>query len=155
MSPETPETPTIASAAELHEGTEAYFNCSTPYACPEEHISLQWQGQDPSRSVTSSFQNLKPTGISHLGTLHMALSWQDHGRTLQCELSVAKQKTQGKIHLQVQCECAGGHTLGTKHTSVASPVETSLFSSPRLDPEKKSGTVGPPGSGRERDTAKP
>ncbi|XP_072656328.1 sialoadhesin isoform X1 [Canis lupus baileyi] len=99
---ETPETPTIASAAELHEGTEAYFNCSTPYACPEEHISLQWQGQDPSRSVTSSFQNLKPTGISHLGTLHMALSWQDHGRTLQCELSVAKQKTQGKIHLQVQ-----------------------------------------------------
>nr|XP_055198962.1 sialoadhesin isoform X2 [Nyctereutes procyonoides] len=99
---ETPETPTIASAAELHEGTEAYFNCSTPYACPEEHISLQWQGQDPSRSVTSSFQNLKPTGISHLGTLHMALSWQDHGRTLQCELSVAKQRTQGKIHLQVQ-----------------------------------------------------
>ncbi|XP_041588777.1 sialoadhesin isoform X2 [Vulpes lagopus] len=99
---ETPETPTIASAAELHEGTEAYFNCSTPYACPEEHISLQWQGQDPSRSVTSSFQNLKPTGISHLGTLHMALSWQDHGRTLQCELSVAKQRIQGKIHLQVQ-----------------------------------------------------
>ncbi|XP_072592363.1 sialoadhesin isoform X2 [Vulpes vulpes] len=99
---ETPETPTIASAAELHEGTEAYFNCSTPYACPEEHISLQWQGQDPSRSVTSSFQNLKPMGISHLGTLHMALSWQDHGRTLQCELSVAKQRTQGKIHLQVQ-----------------------------------------------------
>ncbi|XP_048078213.1 sialoadhesin [Ursus arctos] len=99
---ETPETPTIASPAELREGMEAYFNCSTPYTCPEEHISLQWQGQDPARSVISSLQNLRPTGISHLGTLHMALSWQDHGRTLHCELSVAKQKTQSEIHLQVQ-----------------------------------------------------
>ncbi|XP_027974474.1 sialoadhesin isoform X1 [Eumetopias jubatus] len=99
---EMPETPTIDSLADLHEGMEASFNCSTPYACPEEHVSLQWQGQDPKRSVTSSFQNLRPTGISHLGTLHMALSWQDHGRTLHCELSVAKQKTQGEIRLQVQ-----------------------------------------------------
>uniref|UniRef100_A0A452TB67 Sialoadhesin n=1 Tax=Ursus maritimus TaxID=29073 RepID=A0A452TB67_URSMA len=96
---ETPETPTIASPAELREGMEAYFNCSTFF---EEHISLQWQGQDPARSVISSLQNLRPTGISHLGTLHMALSWQDHGRTLHCELSVAKQKTQSEIHLQVQ-----------------------------------------------------
>ncbi|XP_030894149.1 sialoadhesin [Leptonychotes weddellii] len=99
---ETPKTPTIAPLADLREGMEASFNCSTPYACPEEHISLQWQGQDLKRSVTSSFQDLRPTGISHLGILHMALSWQDHGRTLHCELSVAKQKTQSEILLQVQ-----------------------------------------------------
>lgn len=103
---------------------EANFNCSTPYACPEEQISLQWLGQDPARSITSNHQKLEPTGISHLGTLHMPLSWQDHGRTLQCQLSVAEHKTQGKIHLQVQCECAGRHSLGTEGTSVASPAET-------------------------------
>ncbi|XP_032714970.1 sialoadhesin isoform X1 [Lontra canadensis] len=99
---ETPEKPSISSLAELHEGMEAYFNCSTPYACPEEHISLQWEGQDPERSVTSNLQDLRPTGISHLETLHMALSWQDHGRTLHCEVSVAKQKARSEIHLQVQ-----------------------------------------------------
>ncbi|KAB0391082.1 hypothetical protein E2I00_008962, partial [Balaenoptera physalus] len=59
-------------------------------------------GQDPTRSVTSNLQKLEPTGISHLETLHMALSWQDHGRTLRCQLSVANHSTQGEIHLQVQ-----------------------------------------------------
>ncbi|XP_077623007.1 sialoadhesin [Crocuta crocuta] len=99
---EKPEEPTVTGPAELHEGMEAIFNCSTPYACTEEQISLQWLGQDPARSITSSHQKLEPTGISHLGTLRMPLSWQDHGRTLYCQLSVAKHRTQAKIHLQVQ-----------------------------------------------------
>ncbi|XP_023392455.1 sialoadhesin [Pteropus vampyrus] len=99
---ENPKVPTIASPLELREDMEADFNCSTPYACPQELISLQWQGQDPTRSVTSSLQKLEPTGISHLEKLHLALSWQDHGQTLHCQLSVAKFKTQGEIHLQVQ-----------------------------------------------------
>lgn len=103
---------------------EADFNCSTPYACPEEQISLQWLGQDPERSITSSNQKIEPAGISHLRTLHTTLSWQDHGRTLHCQLSVANQRPQGEIHLQVQCECAGHHSLGTEHTPVASPAET-------------------------------
>lgn len=119
--------PTIASPAELREGMEVDFNCSTPYACLQEPVSLQWQGQDPTRSVTSNLQKLEPTGIIHLETLHMALSWQDHGRTLRCQLSVAKHKTQGEIHLQVQCECAGGHALFTEHTSVAPPWKQSLL----------------------------
>ncbi|XP_028018081.1 sialoadhesin isoform X3 [Balaenoptera acutorostrata] len=99
---EEPSVPTIASPAELREGMEVDFNCSTPYACLQEPVSLQWQGQDPTRSVTSNLQKLEPTGISHLETLHMALSWQDHGRTLRCQLSVANHRTQGEIHLQVQ-----------------------------------------------------
>ncbi|XP_029773546.1 sialoadhesin isoform X2 [Suricata suricatta] len=108
---EKPEEPTITRPAELREGMEANFNCSTPYACPEEQISLQWLGQDPSRSITSSHQKLEPTGISHLGTLHMPLSWQDHGRTLHCQLSVAKQRIQGEIHLQVQYAAKGVEIL--------------------------------------------
>lgn len=123
LSSEKPEEPTVTGPAELHEGMEAIFNCSTPYACTEEQISLQWLGQDPARSITSSHQKLEPTGISHLGTLRMPLSWQDHGRTLHCQLSVAKHRTQAKIHLQVQCECSGHHSLGTEHVSVASPAE--------------------------------
>ncbi|ELK04002.1 Sialoadhesin [Pteropus alecto] len=99
---ENPKAPTIASPLGLREDMEADFNCSIPYACPQELISLQWQGQDPTRSVTSSLQKLEPTGISHLEKLHLALSWQDHGQTLHCQLSVAKFKTQGEIHLQVQ-----------------------------------------------------
>lgn len=99
--------PTIASPLELREGMEAEFNCSTPYACTQEPISLQWQGQDPARSVTSNLQKLEPTGISHLETLRMTLSWQDHDQTLRCQLSVAKHKTEGEIRLQVQCECTG------------------------------------------------
>ncbi|XP_045384966.1 sialoadhesin isoform X2 [Lemur catta] len=99
---EKPRVPTITSPAELLEGTQVDFNCSTPYACQPEQISLQWQGQDATRSVTSSLQNLEPTGITHVETLHMALSWQDHGRTLRCQLSVADHRTQDEIHLQVQ-----------------------------------------------------
>lgn len=111
--------PTIASPLELREGMEADFNCSTPYACPQESITLQWQGQNPTRSVTSSLQKLEPTGIRHLESLHLTLSWKDHGQTLSCQLSVAEFKTQGEILLQVQRECAGCHTLVTEHTSVA------------------------------------
>ncbi|XP_007117475.2 sialoadhesin [Physeter macrocephalus] len=99
---EEPSVPTIASPAELREGMVVDFNCSTPYACLQEPVNLQWQGQDPTRSITSNLQKLEPTGISHLETLHMALSWQDHGRTLRCQLSVANHRTQGEIHLQVQ-----------------------------------------------------
>ncbi|KAM8775389.1 sialoadhesin isoform 2-T4 [Rhynchonycteris naso] len=99
---EKPSVPTIASPLELREGMDAEFNCSTPYACMQEPVLLQWQGQDPARSVISHIQKLEPTSISNQKTLHMALSWQDHGRTLSCELSVAKYKTKGEIHLQVQ-----------------------------------------------------
>ncbi|XP_070276091.1 sialoadhesin [Myotis yumanensis] len=99
---EEPNVPTIASPSELREGMEVDFNCSTPYACQQESISLQWQGQDPARSVTSHFQKLMTTGIIHRDTLHMTLSWQDHGRTLSCQLSVAGYKTKGEILLQVQ-----------------------------------------------------
>lgn len=111
--------PTIASPLELREGMEADFNCSTPYACPQEPIGLQWQGQDPSRSVTSSLRKLEPTGIRHLESLTLALSWRDHGQTLRCQLSVVELKAQDEIHLQVQREYAGCHTLVTEHTSVA------------------------------------
>lgn len=96
--------PTIAAPAELREGMEVDFNCSTPYACPQEPFTLRWQGQDPARSTTSTLQQLEPTDIHHLVTLHMAPSWQDHGRTLSCQLSAANRRTQREIHLQVQCE---------------------------------------------------
>ncbi|KAK2109672.1 Sialoadhesin [Saguinus oedipus] len=99
---EEPRAPTIASPAELLEGTEVDFNCSTPYMCLQEKVSLQWQGQDPARSVTSSSHKSDPTGVSHLETLHMAVSWQDHGRVLHCQLSMASHSAQAEIHLQVK-----------------------------------------------------
>lgn len=112
---EVPSVPTIALPAKLHEGMEVDFNCSTPYVCPTEPVNLQWQGQDPTRSVTSHLQKLEPSGTSHMETLHMALSWQDHGRILSCQVSAAERRMQKEIHLQVQCECTGmgGHALPT------------------------------------------
>ncbi|KAF6089335.1 sialic acid binding Ig like lectin 1 [Phyllostomus discolor] len=98
---EKPSVPTIASPLELREGMDVNFNCSTPYVCLQEPI-LQWEGQDPARSHTSHLQKLEPMGIRHQNILHMALSWQDHGRTLSCQLSVAKDKTKGEIRLRVQ-----------------------------------------------------
>uniref|UniRef100_A0A8D0UB21 Sialoadhesin n=1 Tax=Sus scrofa TaxID=9823 RepID=A0A8D0UB21_PIG len=99
---EVPSVPTIALPAKLHEGMEVDFNCSTPYVCPTEPVNLQWQGQDPTRSVTSHLQKLEPSGTSHMETLHMALSWQDHGRILSCQVSAAERRMQKEIHLQVQ-----------------------------------------------------
>lgn len=103
-----PHAPTITAPEELREGTEVTFNCSTPYVCLEKLVSLQWQGQDPARSVTSSAQKLDPTGgVSHMETLHMTPSWQDHGRTLLCQLSVADRRSQAQVYLRVQRECSG------------------------------------------------
>ncbi|KAM5245845.1 sialoadhesin [Ctenodactylus gundi] len=99
---EEPGAPSITSPTELHEGTEVNFNCSTPYVCQQKPVSLQWQGQDPTRSVTSSLQKVETTGISHLETLHMALSWQDHGQILLCQLSVASRKSQSPVQLLVK-----------------------------------------------------
>ncbi|KAM4841654.1 LOW QUALITY PROTEIN: sialoadhesin [Thomomys bottae] len=99
---EEPSMPTIASPVELHEGMHVIFNCSTPYVCPHEHNSLLWQGQDPSRSATSNHQELEPTGVSQVETLYMALSWQDHGRSLSCKLTLANRMSQSEVHLRVQ-----------------------------------------------------
>uniref|UniRef100_G1R7W7 B-cell receptor CD22 n=1 Tax=Nomascus leucogenys TaxID=61853 RepID=G1R7W7_NOMLE len=99
---EEPRVPTIAAPVELLEGTEVDFNCSTPYACLQEQVRLQWQGQDPARSVTFNSQKFEPTSVSHLETLHMAMSWQDHGRILRCQLSVANHRAHSEIHLQVK-----------------------------------------------------
>lgn len=109
---------------ELREGMEANFNCSTPYSCLQEPVRLMWQGQDPTRSVTSSFQKLEPTGVGHQETLHMVLSWQDHDRTLRCELSVASFRSEREIRLQVQCECVRGHTLVAEPHVHGSPVKS-------------------------------
>lgn len=105
MFSEDPSPPTITIPEELREGEKVNFNCSTPYLClQEKQVSLQWQGQDPTRSVTSSFQSLEPTGIYRQTTLQMALSWQDHSRTLRCQFSLAKHSSQKEVHLQVQRE---------------------------------------------------
>ncbi|XP_055466457.1 sialoadhesin isoform X2 [Psammomys obesus] len=96
-----PSAPTITRAGELREGVEVNFNCSTPYVCLQEQSSLQWRGQDPTSSVTSSTQRLEPTGVRRQETLHTALSWQDHGRTLTCQLSVATHSSQKELYLQV------------------------------------------------------
>nr|XP_003476459.1 sialoadhesin [Cavia porcellus]XP_023415823.1 sialoadhesin [Cavia porcellus] len=100
---EEPQAPTITSPKKLLEGTGVTFNCSTPYVCPQKPVSLQWQGQDPTRSVISSVQKLDPTdGTSHTETLHIVPSWQDHGRTLFCQLSVANHRHQSQVNLHVQ-----------------------------------------------------
>uniref|UniRef100_A0A8C0WFA8 Sialoadhesin n=1 Tax=Castor canadensis TaxID=51338 RepID=A0A8C0WFA8_CASCN len=106
-----PRAPTIASPVELREGTEVTFNCSTPYTCLQEKVSLQWQGQDPTRSVISNLQKLEPTGIIHMQTLHVSLSWQDHDRLLRCQLSVANRRSQGEVHLRVQYAPKGVEVL--------------------------------------------
>jgi sialoadhesin len=106
---------------ELREGTEVTFNCSTPYTCLQEKVSLQWQGQDPTRSVISNLQKLEPTGIIHMQTLHVSLSWQDHDRLLHCQLSVANRRSQGEVHLRVQCEYVGATPVLLSPTSVALP----------------------------------
>ncbi|XP_041526831.1 sialoadhesin [Microtus oregoni] len=97
-----PSAPTITAPKELREGMEANFNCSTPYVCLQEKASLRWEGQDPSHSVTFSHQSLEPTGVIHQETLHMPLSWQDHGRVLRCRFSLAKLSSQKEVYLQVQ-----------------------------------------------------
>lgn len=108
---EEPVVPTISFPTELREGMAVDLNCSTPYACLEGQISLQWQGQDPSRSVTSNHLSLEPTGISHLQTLHMALTWEDHDRALHCQLSVANRKVQAETRLHVQYAPKGVQVL--------------------------------------------
>lgn len=113
MFSEDPSAPIITTEAELREGVEVNFNCSTPYVCLQEQSSLEWRGQDPTRSVTSSSQRLEPTGISRQETLHMALSWQDHGRTLSCQLSVATYSSQKEVYLQVHRECVPPLALNT------------------------------------------
>ncbi|XP_006894321.1 PREDICTED: sialoadhesin [Elephantulus edwardii] len=99
---EEPLMPTITAPAMLREGMDVNFNCSTPYVCLKEPVLLEWHGQDPAHSVTTPLQRVEPTGISHLATLHTALSWQDHGRTLRCQVSMAGRKAQQELHLQVQ-----------------------------------------------------
>lgn len=54
----------------------------------------------------------------------MVLSWQDHDRTLRCELSVASFRSEREIRLQVQCECVRGHTLVAEPHVHGSPVKS-------------------------------
>nr|XP_058143441.1 LOW QUALITY PROTEIN: sialoadhesin [Dasypus novemcinctus]XP_058143442.1 LOW QUALITY PROTEIN: sialoadhesin-like [Dasypus novemcinctus] len=99
---EEPLAPTVAAPASLLEGALVDLNCSTPYACPEEAVSLRWHGQDPARSIVSTIRKLEPTEVGQVETLRVALSWQDHGRALRCQLSVAGRGAQGALRLDVQ-----------------------------------------------------
>lgn len=92
---------------------EVNFNCSTPYLCLQKQVSLQWQGQDPTHSVTSSFQSLEPTGVYHQTTLQMTLYWQDHSQTLGCQLSLGMHSSRQEVYLQVQRECTTALSLNT------------------------------------------
>ncbi|EGV92421.1 Sialoadhesin [Cricetulus griseus] len=97
-----PSSPTITAPKELHEGMEANFNCSTPYVCLQEKTSLKWEGHNPNHSVIFNHQSLEPTGVSYQETLHTVLSWQDHGRTLRCQFSLAMLSSQKEVFLQVK-----------------------------------------------------
>lgn len=83
---------------------EANFNCSTPYVCLQEKTSLKWEGHNPNHSVIFNHQSLEPTGVSYQETLHTVLSWQDHGRTLRCQFSLAMLSSQKEVFLQVKRE---------------------------------------------------
>ena len=100
-----PSPPTITIPEELRECMERNLHCSTPYLClQEKQGSLPWRGQDPTHAVTSRFQRLEPTGVYPQPTLHMALSWQDHGRTLLCQFSLGAHSSRKEVYLQVPRE---------------------------------------------------
>uniref|UniRef100_A0A5F8GLF4 B-cell receptor CD22 n=1 Tax=Monodelphis domestica TaxID=13616 RepID=A0A5F8GLF4_MONDO len=96
-----PSSPAISSPTDLREDTEVIFNCSTPYVCPEDGSVISWHGQDPAHSNISQLQVLEPTGVFYHQTLHVALSWRDHGRVLKCQFSGAGKQSQREILLQV------------------------------------------------------
>ncbi|KAL8206490.1 UNVERIFIED_CONTAM: hypothetical protein K2H54_005405 [Gekko kuhli] len=99
---DTPDTPSITSPEELQEAQLATFDCSSPYACPYNHISLQWVGQSAEASRVSGTVQLDTGGVLQKQTLSTSLSWQDHHRKLSCEVAVGALAKANEVTLQVK-----------------------------------------------------
>ncbi|XP_061439626.1 sialoadhesin [Rhineura floridana] len=99
---DTPNVPTIASPEDLHEGVPVSFNCSSPYVCPHDSISLRWLGYDMETSFVSGMVQLDTTAGLRKQTLSTSFSWKYHNRQMSCEVSVGEQARAGKIKLSVK-----------------------------------------------------
>ncbi|NWH57835.1 SN protein, partial [Geococcyx californianus] len=96
------EHPSVATSEEQNEGQTSTLECSTPYVCPPDHITLHWEGYDPQVSVVSSHVQLDTSRVSYSLTLTTSFSWKDHSKKLLCELSYGSRKVTGEVVLRVR-----------------------------------------------------
>ncbi|KFO73916.1 Sialoadhesin, partial [Cuculus canorus] len=94
--------PSVTTSEEQTEGQTSTLECSTPYVCPEDDISLRWKGYDPHVSVVSSQVQLDTSGVSHRLTLTTSFSWKDHSKKLLCELFYGSRKATEEVVLRVR-----------------------------------------------------
>lgn len=118
-----PNLPTITFPEDLQENTLVTFNCSSPYACAYDSISLQWAGYKAESSHVSKKVQMNTDGVCQKQTLKTWVSWQDHNRKINCKLSVGTQVVVNELTLSVKREClspggmgaAGGHFFPLLH----------------------------------------
>ncbi|XP_060103417.1 sialoadhesin [Heteronotia binoei] len=99
---DTPDSPTIASPDDLYEAKPVTFNCSSPYVCPYDSISLRWTGHNAETSHVSEMVQLDTGGVLQKKTLSSFLSWQDHHRKLSCEVAAGALAKAKEVTLQVK-----------------------------------------------------
>lgn len=111
LSPDVPDSPTIASVEEVMEDTTVSFVCSSPYVCPYDSIALQWSGYNQEASTVSGTVQLDTSGTQSQQTLTTSFSWKDHKKKLQCELSVGSLRAAGEITVKVKRKSIFFHVL--------------------------------------------
>nr|XP_056711736.1 sialoadhesin [Euleptes europaea] len=99
---DTPDSPTLASPQDMLEAQLVTFNCSSPYVCPYDSISLQWTEYNTEAFRVSGRVQLDTREVLQKQTLSTQISWQDHNQKLSCKVSVGALATVGEVRLQVK-----------------------------------------------------
>ncbi|XP_074847742.1 sialoadhesin [Carettochelys insculpta] len=99
---ETPSSPIIAAPEDIREDTRVNFTCSSPYVCPYDNITLQWQGYNVLVSTVAGEAQLDTAGALSWQSLVTSWSWKDHSKKLACKVSVGSKQAAGEITLQVK-----------------------------------------------------
>lgn len=97
-----PLPPEVVAPSQINEGSSVTFQCSTPYFCPDESVSLNWTDYPSDRSQLSFGVQMDTTAVLFTRNLTTSFSWKDNQKKISCAVSVGAKIKMKQITLDVK-----------------------------------------------------
>ncbi|KAG8453276.1 hypothetical protein GDO86_000057 [Hymenochirus boettgeri] len=99
---DVPALPDVVMPQLISEGESVTFQCSTPYNCPTDAVSLEWQDYIPERSSLARNIQQDTSAVQISQSLTTSFTWRNHHQTIRCEVNVGTHKMSKEILLNIQ-----------------------------------------------------
>lgn len=99
---DNPIQPEVVVPSQINEGALVTFQCSTPYFCPDDLVTLNWQDYTPERSALSKNVHLDTTATLMTAQLTTSFTWMDHKKKILCVVSSGAKTAVKEVTLDVR-----------------------------------------------------